>query len=101
MTQPARLNRRARVDTSWHNQAACRGEDPDLFFDPDDGMEDPDTRQLRVQAAKQICYHCPVIGDCWQQGLTEKYGIWGGDTEQQRARIRRSRAARRTTPTAA
>ena len=53
--------------------AACRGEDPALFF-PDQG--DAETEA----AAQAICRGCPVRAACYARAVQvgERYGIWGG-----------------------
>jgi WhiB family redox-sensing transcriptional regulator len=70
----------------WRARAACRGTpEPDLFFPL--LTTGPAARQ--VAAAKAICARCPVLPDCRTWALTyEAYGIWGGLTEHERARLR-------------
>lgn len=67
----------------WQQHAACRG-CTDLFF-PSRGE---DTRP-----ALAICNTCPVRTECLDHALElgEKYGIWGGEPERQRRRLRRGR----------
>ena len=71
----------------WHDQAACRDADPDLFF------PDGDIRSVRAQvkAAKLICRSCPVRTVCLSWALTsgQAHGIWGGLTEDERRRLHR------------
>jgi hypothetical protein len=40
---------------AWHDQAACRGVGPDVFF-PERGGD--------YDAARAFCARCPVIGEC-------------------------------------
>lgn len=59
----------------WHEQAACAGTKPDLWF--------PETRgqaKRAVDVALRICQGCPVREKClaWARGHDERYGIWGG-----------------------
>ncbi|HEY9556843.1 MAG TPA: WhiB family transcriptional regulator [Acidimicrobiales bacterium] len=68
---------------SWQRQAACRGEDPELWFPG---------RGASTSEAKSICAECPVADECKATGLQEKHGIWGGLSERQR-RQERSTAA--------
>lgn len=63
----------------WRLDAACRGADPRLFF-PERGEA--------TWPAKQICAQCPVTSECFDAGLGEKHGIWGGLSERQRRRRR-------------
>ena len=74
----------------WEDEANCIGVDPDLFF-PERGES---TRE-----AKEFCLGCAVRLDCLEYALVngEKFGIWGGLSERERRRIRRSRnSARRS-----
>ncbi len=72
----------------WYAQANCLGVDPDLFF-PERGAS---TRE-----AKEVCRGCVVKDDCLEFALAngEKFGIWGGMSERERRRVRRSRALAR------
>jgi WhiB family redox-sensing transcriptional regulator len=78
---------------SWRLHAACRGVDTDLFYAPEGG-ERGRARAARERAAKAICATCPVKAPCAAYALQhhERYGIWGGLTESERA-SRWSRAA--------
>ena len=71
----------------WRTRAACCGTPgPDLFF-PLDTTGGPAARQ--VAAAKAVCARCPVLAECRSWAINhEAYGIWGGLTEHQRARLR-------------
>lgn len=75
-------------ERSWQRQANCMGVDPDLFF-PERGAS---TRE-----AKEVCRGCVVQEDCLEYALSysEKFGIWGGLSERERRKIRRSRAVDR------
>lgn len=68
---------------SWHEHARCRGVGPEIFFP---------TRGEDLAAAKLYCAACPVRRDCLEQALIdgEKYGVWGGQGERARRRMRRS-----------
>ncbi len=71
----------------WSRLAACRGEDPELFFPI--GSVGPALAQ--IAAAKKICARCPVRASCLRFALVTglDYGIWGGLTEDERRRLRR------------
>ena len=75
-------------DRGWQEYANCMGVDPDLFF-PERGAS---TRE-----AKEVCKGCVVREDCLEFALAngEKFGIWGGMSERERRRVRRSRALAR------
>jgi WhiB family transcriptional regulator, redox-sensing transcriptional regulator len=68
----------------WMADAACAGMDASLFF-PVNGND--------VAAAVEICQGCPVRDDCLDYALErgEDHGVWGGCSERERRRIRRSR----------
>ncbi|HSP04945.1 MAG TPA: WhiB family transcriptional regulator [Acidimicrobiales bacterium] len=63
---------------------ACRGADPDLFF-PDRGES--------LEPAKRICSECVVRDECLEHALAsgERFGVWGGTSERERRRLRRTR----------
>lgn len=81
---------------SWRKQAACRTEDPELFF--------PAGRsggaQSQTRRALAVCARCPVVQMCLADALTagETSGVWGGTTEDERRAIR-ARSARRRSAT--
>jgi WhiB family redox-sensing transcriptional regulator len=67
--------------------AACRDQDPELFFPLGDGKFSKD----QVARAKAICARCALVEQCrdWalESGIAE--GVWGGYTEQERRSLRR------------
>ena len=69
--------------------ASCRGMDPDLFFPSSSG---------EVKAAKAVCAACPVRAECLEYALAnaERLGVWGGTSERERGRLRRSQRAKVT-----
>lgn len=72
-------------DWSWRDDAVCAGLDPDLFF-PERGASSGE--------AKAVCRGCPVRSECLEHAMSvpEKFGIWGGLSEKERRRLRRSKA---------
>jgi hypothetical protein len=74
------------VDRTWQSNAACRdAPDPDIFF-PNQGDHGDE--------AKAVCADCPVAAPCLTFALkvnqgTYDFGIYGGTTPQERARLRR------------
>lgn len=72
---------------NWQLDAACRGMDSSLFFHPPN--ERNAARANRAGRAKAICRGCPVIAECLDHALRvrEPYGVWGGRTEDERARL--------------
>ena len=71
----------------WRHLAACREEDPELFFPI--GTTGPALRQ--VEQAKAVCRGCSVIDDCltWALESGQDSGIWGGTSEEERREILR------------
>ena len=76
----------------WRAEAACLGEDTGLFFAPDGERET--ARIRREDRARALCAGCPVTSDCAAFGATERYGIYAGETGDER-RARRRRELRR------
>ena len=76
---------------NWHEDAACRKEDPELFFPI--GSTGPALVQL--SQAKAVCAGCQVQSRCLEWAVTAgvEYGVWGGLSEEERRALRR-RAAR-------
>jgi WhiB family redox-sensing transcriptional regulator len=68
--------------TNWHEFALCTQTDPDSFY-PEKGGTPRDT--------KRICAMCEVTAECLAYALKndERYGIWGGHTENERRQLRR------------
>lgn len=99
------------TQTRWQDEALCLAPapspsrdrtqpepftiDPELFYHPEGARGTQ--KKLRERAAKAICAQCPVRPSCAAAALEsgEKYGIWGGLTEEERERI--TRAARKST----
>jgi WhiB family transcriptional regulator, redox-sensing transcriptional regulator len=75
----------------WRHQAACREDDPELFFPI--GNNGPAV--LQIEEAKAVCRRCPVIEQCLQWALetSQEHGVWGGASEDERPAMTR-RAAR-------
>ena len=67
----------------WQDRALCAQTDPEAFF-PEKGGS---TRE-----AKRICTTCPVRAECLEYALAndERFGIWGGLSERERRRLKKS-----------
>lgn len=78
---------------NWFAAAACRGMNPELFH-PERGED--------VNDAKRVCADCPVAVDCLEYALGRgiKFGIWGGKSERERRKIRRTQPQRLRTAVA-
>ena len=77
----------------WRQNAACIGEDPELFFPV--GTTGPAIDQ--VEKAKAVCRGCGVIDQCleWALATNQDAGVWGAMSEEERRTLRRSRQRRR------
>lgn len=66
----------------WQDRANCLGTDPEIFF-PKIGK--------RSDEAEAVCAECPVQQQCraYADALDEKFGVWGGESEQDRKRRRK------------
>lgn len=71
------------LDETWKDRANCIGVDTDLFF-PGRGESN--------QRALAVCKGCEVRQACLDYAMArgEKFGIWGGTSERQRRRLRRT-----------
>ena len=51
----------------------------------------PET-DIEAQAAKRVCSRCAVRKLCLETAMRnrERFGVWGGLTEQERTRLRRA-----------
>ncbi|WP_329213424.1 WhiB family transcriptional regulator [Streptomyces sp. NBC_01485] len=77
----------------WRQHAACRHQDPDLFFPI--GTSGP--ALLQTEQAKAVCRRCPVREPCleWAMETDQTLGVWGGTSEAERRALRRRIRARR------
>jgi WhiB family redox-sensing transcriptional regulator len=71
----------------WQHRAACRDEDPELFFPV--GNSGPAI--LKIEEAKTVCRRCPVMDTCrqWAMETGQDSGVWGGLSEDERRTMRR------------
>jgi len=78
---------------SWRDTAACRGQDPDLFFP----LGTTGTALEQTAQAKALCASCPVAQAClaWALATSQPAGIWGGKTEDERHALRRKQQRRK------
>ena len=60
-------------DFEWYHLALCDGMDTNLFYDK------YEADQETAKQVDQICLHCPVIKQCYAEGVAGKErGTWGG-----------------------
>jgi WhiB family redox-sensing transcriptional regulator len=66
----------------WRDHAACRDEDPELFFP----IGNTGPALLQIEEAKAVCRACPVTAACLQWALDsgQDAGVWGGMSEDER-----------------
>jgi WhiB family redox-sensing transcriptional regulator len=69
------------MSDDWMDFAACKGEDPDIFFCDE---TDPDA----VEQAKEICRSCPVVEPCLESSMSITFGVWAGLTSRERRFVR-------------
>ena len=83
-----RLPRPVHSSYAWQDEGHCRGRDVEQFFadEPDLGQV---ARRRQTEAAKAICAACPVARQCLDHAMRvpEPFGIWGGTTAAERARL--------------
>jgi WhiB family transcriptional regulator, redox-sensing transcriptional regulator len=86
MTQPIEFAEFSQLaSTSWAARGRCRGEDPKQFHAP--FGEDAADRLVREHDVKsRYCAECEVVTRCrdWAREHRE-YGVWGGESEMERA----------------
>ncbi len=72
----------------WRDRAACRDTDPDLFFP----VGSTGAAIEQIESAKQVCCSCESVRSCLEFALAtnQESGIWGGTSEDERRRLRRS-----------
>jgi WhiB family redox-sensing transcriptional regulator len=71
----------------WRHEAACRDEDPELFFP----IGNTGPAILQIEEAKAVCRRCKVIEPClkWALETGQDSGVWGGTSEDERRAIKR------------
>ena len=73
----------------WRAEAACIGENLDIFFP----LGDQATHHALSNQAKQVCARCPVLATCraWALRTSPEFGIFGGLTAHERRLVREGR----------
>lgn len=71
--------------TDW-SLGLCLQTDPEVFFP---------TMGRVPNEAKRVCARCEIRLDCLEEALEigDVFGVWGGTTQKERAKIRRDRSA--------
>jgi WhiB family redox-sensing transcriptional regulator len=74
--------------SGWQHRAACRDEDPDMFFASSLASEVDHARKME----RSLCGRCPVRVSCLEEALrTGSSGVWAGTTTAVRDALRRNR----------
>jgi hypothetical protein len=73
------------ANSYWQLDARCIGADPNIFF-----QEHLSTSR---QEARSFCVNCFVRYECYNMGGTDKEGMWGGFTLEERLSHRKKRTA--------
>lgn len=84
----------ANSNSDWRHRAACRNEDPELFFPV--GNTGP--ALLQIEDAKILCRRCPSVDACltWALETGQEAGVWGNTSEDERRAMKRRNARART-----
>jgi len=71
----------------WRHKAACRDEDPELFFP----IGNTGPALVQIDEAKDVCQRCTVTEDCltWALETGQDSGVWGGLSEDERRALKR------------
>jgi hypothetical protein len=61
------------LDLRWYHLAACKNMNINWFYD---NYEDD---KILATTSDQVCLSCPVIKQCYKEGVENKEkGVWGG-----------------------
>lgn len=73
-----------KYNSRMFSRALCRGINTDVFYPAQELFTVSEEKMFQ-----KMCSGCPIMEGCLEWGLAhERYGIWGGTTPAQRARIR-------------
>ena len=77
----------------WRHRAACRDEDPELFFP----IGNTGPALLQIEEARAVCRRCDVVDSCLQWALDsgQDAGVWGAMSEDERRALKRRTARNR------
>lgn len=70
---------------SLYKEAACKDEDPDLFF----GEGSSYNYRRLIKKGKEICARCPVVERCMEfsEDLESEWGTFGGLDQEERRQL--------------
>jgi len=74
----------------WRHEAACRDEDPELFFP----IGNTGPALVQIEEAKAVCRRCPVVDDClrWALETGQDSGRLGWAQRSERRALKRRNA---------
>jgi WhiB family transcriptional regulator, redox-sensing transcriptional regulator len=77
----------------WRHRAACRDEDPELFFP----IGNTGPALLQIEEARAVCRRCEVVDTCLQWALEsgQDAGVWGAMSGDERRALKRRTARNR------
>ena len=77
----------------WRHRAACRDEDPELFFP----IGNTGPALLQIEEARAVCRRCEVVDSClaWALESGQDAGVCGGMSEDERRALKRRSARNR------
>lgn len=83
----------------WRDRSLCRDSNIEVFFP----VGTTGLAIDQIGAAREICEACPVTAECLEFALAtnQEAGVWGGTTEDERRRLRKTWLAQQTTDAAA
>lgn len=72
----------------WRKRSLCRDSNSELFFP----IGATGIALDQIDAAKDVCGVCPVHGECLEFALAtnQEAGVWGGTTEDERRKLRKT-----------
>lgn len=60
-------------DIKWYQLASCKGMNINWFYD------EYESNKQHAKQIDQVCLGCPVIKQCYKEGVENKErGVWGG-----------------------
>jgi WhiB family redox-sensing transcriptional regulator len=68
---------------SFRQKALCTKRHIDLWYPP----LDTDVPERYYTIAREVCKRCPVWRECLDEGIEERWGMWGGLTPQERTAL--------------
>lgn len=87
------LDENLSAEDDWRKRAACKDEDPELFFP----VGTSGAALWQIAEAKTVCRRCPVASKClsWALEVGEDNGVFGGMSEDERREMKRRHAQAR------